>query len=164
MNPDNHTYIAWHCTKCGHCHVSSTPVSSYPVKCPSCGEQSIRLGHPVLPTNSVSRDDRPSRYDFCSNKETIQVYIYSLDGKRIGICLDEEDVPDCTDDPVHVAELVLKEMESWIYYSQLPRLREVVASMKENAEKSDENARLNRIEELKASIVSNLHELKIISQ
>lgn len=156
-------YIAYHCPNCGFSHESTVPVYSRPVKCPSCGADGIRPDHPRLPTNSVSRDEKPQSYHFGSDKKTIQVYLRSLDGKSTGVCLDENDVPDCDEDPVHVAEQVLKQIQGWIYHGGLPKLQEVVASMKANAEKSDTNARANRINELKKSIVCDCHELSLLS-
>lgn len=157
------TYVHYHCTKCGHIHESEVPLYSCPVKCPSCGEKSIRHGYPVLPTNRVERDEKPHRYHLGSTKETVQVYLRSLDGLQTGVCLDEDDVPDCDDDPVHVAGQVLSKMEGGLYYGGLPKLREVVDSMKANASKSEGNSRMNRVHELRKSLVHDLHELKLLT-
>ena len=158
-----HTYIAWHCRGCGHKEETDQRYLYNPVNCPKCGSRDTRKGHPILPTNHVDRDERPNNYHFGSDKKTIQVYLRSMDGKSTGVCLDEDDVPDCSDFPERVAEELLRIVESkFLYYGGKGKLIAVIESMKSCEAQSDANRRLNRIEELRADIVSNLYELESV--
>lgn len=157
------TYVNWHCTNCGHENETNRKSYSYPATCPSCGEKSIRHGHPVLPTNRVYCDSEPRRYSFTSSDEEIQVYMISITGKRCGVVLDPDNVPDCDNDPIEVAKEVLSILNRHIYTSSKERVEVVLNDMIAHKEESEKNAVLNRIHELRESIVHDVLEYEELS-
>lgn len=147
------TYVDWYCKNCGHEHETNQPFYSYPVTCPSCEEKSIRRGPPVLATNMVYCDSEPQQYSFSSDDKQIQVYMRSLTGKSCGVTLDPENLPDCDNDPIEVVQEVLSILNRYIYTSAKERVEVVLNDMISHKEESDKNAALNRIHELRKSIV-----------
>ena len=157
------TYVNWHCTNCVHENETNRKSYSYPTTCPSCGEKSIRRGHPVLPTNRVYCDTEPHRYSIGSDDEKIQVYLRSIAGESCGVVLDPDNVPDCDNDPIEVTKEVLTILNRYIYTSAKERVEVVLNDMIAHKEQSEINERLNRIHELRESIVHNVLEYEELS-
>lgn len=147
------TYVDWHCRDCGHQHETNYHSYSYPGKCPNCDSKNITSGVFRLPVNFVYCDSEPQRYSLTSNDKHIQVYMKSLTGKFCGVTLDPDEVPDCSDDPIEVVREVLRILNRYFYTSQKGKVEAILTEMQNCKEESDKNAKLNRIQELRKSIV-----------
>ncbi len=146
------THIAWHCRSCGHNQEERRLSGSYPVNCSECGKPEVQRYHKNLPTNRVWCDSSPQRYDLCSNKREIQVYLRSMDGKAAGLTFDPDEVPDCDQDALDVAKEVLSAVQKYLYSSSLPKIKETVAAMEACHEASEKNRTINRRNEIRREL------------
>lgn len=87
----------------------------------------------------------------------------SITGKRCGVVLDPAYVPDCDNDPIEVAKEVLSILNRYIYTSAKERVEVVLNDMIAHKEESEKNAVLNRIHELRESIVHDVLEYEDLS-
>ncbi len=153
------TYIDCYCSLCGFQHETTRPYCCHPCQCPGCGKDTIQHGFRVLPTNQVRRDKEPKRYDLLSGEKEIQVYLQAATGERCGVTMRPEYAPDCNDDPIAVAKVALTILETkYLSCSAIGRVRAEVSAMEKCAELSEQNARSNRINELRKSIVCDIAE------
>lgn len=88
----------------------------------------------------------------------------SVTGKRCGVTLDPDSVPDCDNDPIEVVEEVLSILNRYIYTSSKERVEAVLNEMLAHKEESDKNAKINRTHELRKSIVLNVLEYNELQQ
>lgn len=72
-----------------------------------------------------------------------------MDGKAAGMSFDPDDVPDCDQDALQVAKEVLARVQKYLYSSNLPRIKEVVAAMEECHVESEKNRAINRRNEIR---------------
>ncbi len=148
------TYVDWHCRKCGYIHETTIPSNWNPLVCPVCESREIQRGHPVLPVNKAWCDSSPMRYDFCSEKKEIQVYLRAATGERAGKVMNPDYVPDCNDDPIEVARAVLEIVNTkYIYCGENDRIVSVLAAMEDCKDMSDLNRAANLLHELREQIV-----------
>ena len=153
------TYINFYCAKCGYQNETKTKSYTYPTKCPTCGENQIRRGYPLLPVNSVWCDDKPKNYDLCSNIKEIQVYLYAATNEHCGIVLDPSIVPDCNDDPISVARTILRiSHEKFLFNSAEQKVIDVLDAMEKCENLSHENEKINRLNALREEIICGLIE------
>ena len=154
-----HTYIDWHCTACGFEHEATGSSYALLCNCPSCGKSATRQGFHRLPVNQATRDAEPHQYDFCSNRKDVQVYLTAATGERTGQTMHEEWVPDCNDDPVSVAEAVLVVCKTkYLFCGGTDKVAAVVAAMRACTALSAENARINRMHDLRKALVLGMQE------
>lgn len=153
------TYVGWHCPKCGYEHEATQLVLSYPGQCPVCGDQGIRAGHAVLPVNAASCDPEPRQYSWTGGPKEVQVYLYAATGEHAGMAMDPGCVPDCTGNPIAVAESALRICDTkYVYYGNRDRVAAVLEAMKACEALSERNARANRLHELRRLIVCGMQE------
>lgn len=148
------TYVDWHCRKCGNTHEATGPTSSYPCKCPACGEAQTQRGFPVLPVNKAWCDSSPRQYNLCGGEKEIQVYLVAATGERAAHAMNPDHVPDCDDDPITVARAVLDICNTkYLYCGGKDRIVAVLAAMEKCEDMSEKNRASNRLHELRKRIV-----------
>jgi len=148
------TYIDWYCPDCGLKHTTNKRSFSYPCNCPKCGKNRITFGFPLLPVNKAWCDKTPQQYNLLSNQKDIQVYLQAATGERVGYVMDPDWVPDCNIAAYIVAEEVIKICETkFLFSTQLDQLKKVLAAMNKCKMLSYENERINRLNELRRSII-----------
>ena len=157
-------YVAWYCRECRYEHESDKPSYSHPVKCPKCNKKSISAGYPRLPINQVTRDKKPKQYYILGGEKEIQVYLRAVSGERAGVSFPPHKVPDCDGDPIEVAKEVLEMCERFIYYSGLGKMRKVVKAMIKGEKQSAKNENINRLYELRKTIVCGIYEYNLLME
>lgn len=149
------TYVDWHCKSCKYEHESESTSLSYPVKCPSCGEESTTHGFFRLPENVVYFDSEPQSYNYINLEDKkVQIYIHAMTGERCNTLIYPEDMPYPDEDPIDIVRYLIK--KTW----DREKLNKILTVMEQCKEKSDKNKRHNRMHELRKSIVFNSSEYR----